>query len=89
MLSDEELIERAKQGEVHGGGQRQIQLLCERLEFYEGSERGERNVSQAKAFAGLVGLRDQVQKEHWLNVHFRAFELSHAAWQFHILAKHK
>jgi len=40
MLSNEELIERAKQGEVHGGGQRQIQLLCERLEFYEGSTRG-------------------------------------------------
>lgn len=32
----------------------------------------------------LVGLRDQIQKQHYLNVHFRAFKLAHAAWMEHI-----
>lgn len=41
---------------------------------------------QLKAIADLHGLRDQIEKQHWLNVHFRAFKLSHEAWQHHILA---
>jgi len=34
--------------------------------------------------AALAGLKDQVRKGHYLNVHFRAFELAHEAWQEHI-----
>lgn len=32
----------------------------------------------------LDGLRDQIEKGHFLNVHFRAFRLSHDAWLEHI-----
>ena len=28
--------------------------------------------------------RGQAKKGHWLNVHFRAFELAYLAWQAHI-----
>ena len=32
----------------------------------------------------LEGLRDQIEKGHFLNVHFRAFKLGYEAWQEHI-----
>lgn len=32
----------------------------------------------------LEGLKDQIEKGHFLNVHFRAFELAHNAWREHI-----
>lgn len=34
----------------------------------------------------LHGIEDQIRKGHHLNVHFRAFQLAHAAWQEHIRA---
>ena len=43
-------------------------------------------VDQDKALCELRGLKDQIDKQHWLNVHFRAFQLAHFAWQQHILA---
>lgn len=39
---------------------------------------------QNKLLAELAGIRDQIEKGHYLNVHFRAFRLSHDAWQEHI-----
>lgn len=44
------------------------------------------NGDQRKAMTDLQGMADQVEKQHWLNIHFRAFRLSHDAWQHHILA---
>ena len=41
---------------------------------------------QSKALAELEGLRDQIEKGHWLNVHFRAFRLANDAWQNHVRA---
>lgn len=32
----------------------------------------------------LEGIRDQIEKGHFLNVHFRAFRLGYEAWQEHI-----
>jgi hypothetical protein len=34
----------------------------------------------------LSELEDQIAKGHWLNVHFRAFELAYDAWKLHIRA---
>lgn len=42
------------------------------------------NVEQEKLLAELRGLEDQIRKGHYLNVHFRAFQLAHAAWMEHI-----
>ena len=39
---------------------------------------------QQKLLAELDGLRDQIQKKHFLNVHFRAFRLAWDAWQEHV-----
>lgn len=44
------------------------------------------DTEQRRAITDLHNLRDQIEKQHWLNVHFRAFRLSHDAWQQHILA---
>jgi hypothetical protein len=41
---------------------------------------------QQMFLAELRGLEDQIGKGHWLNIHFRAFELSYRAWQEHIRA---
>lgn len=41
-------------------------------------------IAQEKALADLRGLKDQIHKQHFLNVHFRAFELAHEAWEEHI-----
>lgn len=41
-------------------------------------------VEQEKLLAELRGLEDQIRKGHYLNVHFRAFQLAHAAWMEHI-----
>lgn len=41
-------------------------------------------VEQKKMLVELEGLKDQIEKEHYLNVHFRAFRLAHDAWQEHI-----
>lgn len=35
MLSDQELIERAQNDEIIGGGKKQIPLLCERIKLLE------------------------------------------------------
>jgi len=43
-----------------------------------------KQVSQVKALAELDGLREQIEKGHWLNVHFRAFRLAWDAWQNHV-----
>lgn len=40
--------------------------------------------AQEKALADLRGLEDQIYKQHFLNVHFRAFELAYEAWREHI-----
>jgi len=39
---------------------------------------------QQKLLVELHGLKDQIEKGHYLNVHFRAFHLAHEAWQEHI-----
>lgn len=39
---------------------------------------------QSKLLCELAGIRDQIRKGHYLNVHFRAFRLAHDAWQEHI-----
>jgi len=39
---------------------------------------------QQKLLVELHGLKDQIEKGHYLNVHFRAFQLAHEAWQEHI-----
>lgn len=39
---------------------------------------------QQKLLAELRGLEEQIQKGHFLNVHFRAFRLANDAWQEHI-----
>ncbi len=44
------------------------------------------DIEQKRALVDLEGLRDQIEKEHWLNVHFRAFQLANEAWQHHIRA---
>lgn len=41
-------------------------------------------LEQQRLLLELHGLRDQIEKGHFLNVHFRAFQLAHAAWQKHI-----
>lgn len=46
-----------------------------------------RNDNEAdKMLVDLEGLRDQIKKHHFLNVHFRAFELANEAWQAHMRA---
>ena len=32
----------------------------------------------------LRGLEEQIRKGHYLNVHFRAFQLAYSAWMEHI-----
>ena len=39
---------------------------------------------QTKLLAEVEGIVDQIRKEHYLNVHFRAFTLAYEAWQEHI-----
>jgi hypothetical protein len=39
---------------------------------------------QDRLLLELVGLHDQIEKGHYLNVHFRAFRLAHDAWLEHI-----
>jgi hypothetical protein len=39
---------------------------------------------QEQMMIELHGLKDQIQKGHYLNVHFRAFKLANDAWQEHI-----
>jgi len=39
---------------------------------------------QQKLLADLHGLKEQIEKGHYLNVHFRAFQLANEAWQEHI-----
>jgi len=41
---------------------------------------------QRHALVETAGLLDQIKKQHWLNVHFRSFSLSHAAWMNHMKA---
>lgn len=41
---------------------------------------------QKKAVKETEGITDQIGKQNWLNVHFRAFSLSHDAWRNHIAA---
>jgi len=41
---------------------------------------------QDKLISETRGIQEQILKEHWLNVHFRAFELANDAWQEHIRA---
>jgi hypothetical protein len=41
-------------------------------------------VEQRKMLVDLIGLADQIRKGHYLNVHFRAFQLANESWQEHI-----
>jgi len=41
---------------------------------------------QKKAVSETERITDQIGKQNWLNVHFSAFALSHAAWRNHIAA---
>jgi len=41
-------------------------------------------LEQQRLLLELHGLRDQIEKGHFLNVHFRAFQLAGMAWQEHI-----
>lgn len=45
--------------------------------------RSRMTTQQQQMLVELAGLRDQIEKGHYLNVHFRAFQLSHAAWMEH------
>ena len=40
--------------------------------------------AQGKLLMAIEGLRDQVEKSHFLNAHFRAFEIAHDCWKEHI-----
>ena len=42
------------------------------------------NMQQKKLLASVDGIANQIKKNHWLNVHFRAFELANEAWTEHI-----
>ncbi|KKN78835.1 hypothetical protein LCGC14_0346070 [marine sediment metagenome] len=44
------------------------------------------DANQKKLLAETEGIIDQIKKQHWLNVHFRAFELANNAWKEHIRA---
>jgi hypothetical protein len=39
---------------------------------------------QKRLLMELEGIADQIKKGHYLNVHFRAFQLSNSSWQEHI-----
>lgn len=39
-----------------------------------------------RLLAMLAGIKNQIEKGHYLNVHFRAFELANDAWKEHVLA---
>ena len=43
------------------------------------------NNEQERLLSQLVGLRAQIEKQHYLNVHFRAFRLANDAWHEHVL----
>ena len=43
-------------------------------------------VEQDALLAEARGIKEQIEKEHYLNVHFRAFELADHAWKLHIRA---
>ena len=45
-----------------------------------------RNAEVDQANCQLSGLQEQIEKQHWLNVHFRAFQLADYAWKQHIMA---
>lgn len=42
------------------------------------------STQQHNMFMELAGLEDQIEKGHFLNVHFRAFKLANDAWLEHI-----
>ena len=44
----------------------------------------DQTIEQERMFVSLRGIEDQIRKDHYLNVHFRAFELADAAWKEHI-----
>ena len=39
---------------------------------------------QKKLLASIDGLRAQIEKSHFLNAHFRAFEIANDCWREHI-----
>ncbi len=53
---------------------------------YDHEDQTDSTPEQSQIFAMARGLCDQVEKEHYLNVHFRAFELAYTAWKFHVRA---
>ncbi len=74
--------------------QRAAQLVARnpdlRMRFYElldvEDDRADgRRLSQIQQglIVDVAGLRDQISKDHMLNVHFRAFEIASRAWDEH------
>lgn len=39
---------------------------------------------QRKLLMSITGLRDQIGKSHFLNAHFRAFEIARDCWKEHV-----
>ncbi len=44
------------------------------------------DIDRDKMMRQLEQCADQVNKQHWLNIHFQAFEIANDAWKLHILA---
>ncbi len=49
--------------------------------IFEANDREKLTRAQRSALVELAGLDDQIRKQHFLNVHFRAFKLANDAWQ--------
>ena len=56
----------------------------EKVPLGKAEDRDGVSVAQEKAITELYGIEDQIQKRHWLNVHFRAYQLANDAWKEHI-----
>ncbi len=81
-MTDDEILERA------------VHLIARdadlRNRFYElldvEDDRADgRRLSQVQQslIADVAGIRDQISKDHMLNVHFRAFEIAAKSWDEH------
>jgi hypothetical protein len=42
------------------------------------------STEQEKLLVEVAGISDQIKKGHYLNVHFRAFELAYNSWREHV-----
>ncbi len=81
-MTDDEILQRAAL---------LVARNCDhRMRFYELTDAEDDRLDRRKLSSeqeGLIvevaGLRDQISKNHMLNVHFRAFEIAARAWAEH------